>query len=78
MQSGRTILLGGLIKESVSKTEGGVPMASNIPVIGDLFRQHSDTGFRQELIVMITPRVIRHSSQIENITRMLRGVIPIR
>lgn len=78
VQSGRTVLLGGLIKESVQKTDGGIPGAMNLPVLGDLFKQHTDTLIRQELIVMITPRVIRHSSEIENITRLLRSQIPIR
>ncbi len=78
VQSGRTILLGGLIKDSVQKTDGGIPVAMNLPIIGDLFKQHSDTAIRQELIVMITPRVIRHASQVENIARMLRGLVKIR
>jgi general secretion pathway protein D len=77
-QSGSTILLGGLIKDSMNRTETGVPVARSIPYVGELFKQTSDTVTRQELIVMITPRVIRHSSQIEYITRQLRGQLHIR
>lgn len=77
-KSGTTILLGGLIKDGVNKTETGIPVARNIPYVGELFQQHEDHATRQELIVLITPRVIRHSMQLENITRQLRGQLHIR
>ncbi len=77
-KSGATILLGGLIKDSITKVESGVPVLKDIDLIGELFKTTEDTARRQELIVLITPRVIRSSAQIENITRQLRGVMHIR
>ena len=73
-QSGRTILLGGLIQERMDLREDGVPVASQLPVVGALFRQNSTDQIRTELLVLITPRVVRASSEIEAITRMLQGV----
>jgi general secretion pathway protein D len=73
-QSGRTVLLGGLIQERKELTENGVPIASNIPVLGQLFRSNNDDRQRTELLVLITPRVSRASAEIEEITRMLQGV----
>src|SRR5690606_11189785 len=73
-QSGRTVLLGGLIQERKELTENGVPIASNIPVLGQLFRSNKDDRQRTELLVLITPRVSRASAEIEEITRMLQGV----
>jgi general secretion pathway protein D len=78
VQSGRTILLAGLIQDRIDKQENGVPIVRTVPVLGDLFKQTTDKAARIELILMITPRVIRRSSQIENITRLLRGQIKIR
>jgi general secretion pathway protein D len=78
VQSGRTILLAGLIQDRIDKQENSVPVVRTIPVIGDLFKQTTDKSTRVELILMITPRVIRRTSQIENITRLLRGQIKIR
>jgi general secretion pathway protein D len=77
-KSGSTILLAGLIKDSVKRTTTGVPVLQELAIVGDFFKQSSDEGRREELIVMITPRVIRNSAQIENITRELRGLLHIR
>lgn len=73
-QSGRTILLGGMIQDRIQKQEDGVPGAMRVPVLGSLFKQHRSTLQRTELLVLITPRVVRSSGEIEAITRMLQGV----
>lgn len=73
-QSGRTVLLGGLIQEKKELGEKGIPIAASIPVVGQLFRSNSDSRQRTELLVLITPRVSRASMEIEEITRTLRGL----
>jgi len=73
-QSGRTILLGGLIQDRLHRIEDGVPGISRVPVLGGLFRQNTTKTERSELIVLITPRVVRSSSEIEGITRLLQGM----
>ena len=78
VQSGSTIMLAGLVQESTNLTESGIPVARSIPVIGDLFKQRVDKATRSELIVLITPRVIRRSIELENITRQMRGMTHIR
>lgn len=72
VQSGRTIVLGGLIQERSDLTESGVPVLKEVPLIGELFKQTQNNSQRIELLVLITPRVIRRSSQIEKITDLLR------
>lgn len=72
-QSGRTLLLGGLIQDRIEKGENGVPGISRIRGIGNLFKQNKAAAQRTELLVLITPRVVRSSSEIEGITRMLQG-----
>src|SRR5690606_22245069 len=61
-QSGRTILLGGLIQDRLHRIEDGVPEIARVPVLGGLFRQNTTKTERSELIVLITPRVVRSSS----------------
>jgi general secretion pathway protein D len=78
VQSGATIMLAGLVKEGSDLTESGIPIARSLPIVGDLFKQRLDKATRQELIVLITPRVIRHSTQLENITRQMRGMMHVR
>lgn len=58
VQSGQTVLLGGLIQESEAQSRSGVPFLSRVPFLGALFRTDMDTGERTELIVLITPKVI--------------------
>ncbi|MEL6839006.1 MAG: secretin N-terminal domain-containing protein [Pseudomonadota bacterium] len=72
VQSGRTALLGGLIQDSQTDVVTGIPVVSDIPVVGELFKQTNNTIARTELLVMITPRVVRKPSQLDNITRQLR------
>jgi general secretion pathway protein D len=78
VQSGATIMLAGLIQDGSNKTETSVPVVSRVPIVGELFKQTDDVASRQELIVLITPRVVRNSSQMENITRQMRALVHIR
>lgn len=68
VQSGQTVLLGGLIGEDESKSRNGVPGLSKIPVIGNLFGSTDKSRTRTELIVMITPRVIGNAVDARSIT----------
>jgi general secretion pathway protein D len=53
-----TIMLGGLIETSKSKTASGVPYLKDIPVLGYLFRSSSSKEIRNEMIVLIRPTVL--------------------
>jgi general secretion pathway protein D len=77
-QSGRTILLGGLIQDRLETNESGVPVLRATPVLGDLFKTRTDRVRRVELLVMLTPRVVRHTSQIEDITRLIKSQLHTR
>jgi general secretion pathway protein D len=69
---GQTIALGGLIQESNNQTNTQVPGAGNVPVIGALFRNRSDTIAKTELLILITPRVIRNGQESRTVTDELR------
>ncbi|MCH8147165.1 MAG: type II and III secretion system protein [Planctomycetes bacterium] len=58
VRDGRTVVIGGLIREDLSETRTQVPILGNIPLIGHLFRRKVDTISRNEIIVLITPRFI--------------------
>ncbi|MDX6767341.1 MAG: secretin N-terminal domain-containing protein [Candidatus Methylacidiphilales bacterium] len=53
-----TVILGGLIEDTASRTETGVPILKDIPLLGYLFKTTNINRPRNELIVMIQPRVI--------------------
>lgn len=62
---GQTILLGGLIKEKNSNTIAKIPLLGDIPYLGYLFKTNSDALERTELVLLITPRIIRSTQQID-------------
>lgn len=70
--NGQTIALGGLIEESNNRTNSKVPGAGDVPVFGALFRNRKDTAARTELLVLITPQVIRNGRESREITAELR------
>jgi general secretion pathway protein D len=72
IQSGKTIVLGGLILESDSTGKSGIPILHKLPVLGPLFGSTTNEFGRTELIVLITPRVIDSSGEAEKVTSELR------
>lgn len=72
VQSGTTALLGGLIQERSDNGENGIPLLRRIPGLGDLFNRRSNSNSRTELLIMITPRVVRNSDGLDDLTRRLR------
>lgn len=69
---GQTIALGGLIQESNNQTNTQVPGAGDVPVLGALFRNRSDKVAKTELLILITPRVIRNGQESRTVTDELR------
>jgi general secretion pathway protein D len=68
VQSGQTVLLGGLIKQDNAESVSAVPYLGKIPGLRWLFGNTSKSKDRTELIVLITPRVITSSSQSRQVT----------
>jgi len=58
IKNGNTIILGGLITNSKGKTHSSVPVLSEIPLLGAAFRHTGNSLTSQELIFVITPRII--------------------
>jgi general secretion pathway protein D len=73
VKNGDTIALGGLITESKSKSKSGVPYLQKIPVLGALFRDTDKQTIRTELILLITPRVMRDDNEFQNVMDDLRN-----
>jgi len=56
---GETIVLGGLISDNVSDNKNGVPYLYNLPIIGSLFGGTKKENEKTELVILITPRVVK-------------------
>ncbi len=72
INSGQTIVLGGLIRNSETENEGGIPGLYKIPFIGKLFGNTSIENRRTELVVLLTPRVVRNNIDAKRITDEFR------
>jgi len=57
--NGWTGVLGGLIANNYSKTNSGVPFLKDLPLVGSAFQANSVSGDRTELLILITPHIVR-------------------
>ena len=72
VQSGQTMVMGGLIQETKANTSNGLPLLSRIPVLGGLFGTQELKNNRNELIFFITPRVVESEVDLRGIIEDLR------
>jgi len=72
VQSGQTMVMGGLITENKQNSSAGLPLISRIPIIGGLFGQQTLTNNRTELVMFITPRVVETELDLKGIVEDLR------
>ncbi|WP_441004180.1 type II secretion system secretin GspD [Pseudocolwellia agarivorans] len=67
--SGRTIVLGGLIDEDVQESVQKVPLLGDLPFIGALFRSTSNTKRKRNLMVFLKPTIIRDGESMDKISQ---------
>jgi general secretion pathway protein D len=72
VRDGETVAIAGLIRESKDYGRTGVPFLSEIPLLGSLFGQSSRHVTRNELIILITPHVIRTVERLQEMTQELK------
>ena len=81
IQSGDTVMLAGLIRDSVSRGSSGFPGLNRIPVIGGLFGTQSSATRREETIVLLTPTIVRNPLEARELTdeygRRFRALEPL-
>ncbi len=58
VRDGNTVVIGGLFREKTVATERKIPLLGDIPGIGILFRSNVDVTTREELVILLTPRVL--------------------
>lgn len=78
INDGQTIVLGGLIDDNNAMTKNGIPLLYDLPWIGSLFGNTSYTRTKNELVVLITPRVVKSKQDSRQISdefkRKLTGI----
>jgi pilus assembly protein CpaC len=59
VRDGQSFAIAGLLNNRSDLVEDAIPLLSKLPIIGHLFRSHSDRRSRNELLVLITPHLVR-------------------
>ena len=59
LRDGETAIIGGLISEETAETERRIPLLGKLPVIGAAFRSKANLRARTELVIFLTPRLVR-------------------
>ena len=62
IKDGITIIIAGLVKDNITKTEYKIPLFGDLPIIGKGFKKTSDEIVRTETVVFITPRIVTGDS----------------
>ncbi len=73
VQDGQTVALGGLIQDNNNLSRNGLPVLSDIPVVGPLFRSTTRTNDRTELLVLLSPVVLHDAADATAATNELRN-----
>jgi general secretion pathway protein D len=60
---GQTVVLGGLMREDVQKTEDRTPIIGDIPIVGRLFRTNVDQHIKRNLVIFVTARLVTPGGQ---------------
>lgn len=64
IKDGETLVIGGMIRENEQKTISKLPVLGDLPGIGAMFRNSSTTKEKQELVIMLTPKIVKDSEDI--------------
>ena len=75
MQSGETVVLGGLMLENTTEGRSGIPVLQDIPLLGKVFSRTTQDTFRTELLVTVKPQVITNDRDMRKVTEELRRQI---
>ena len=66
IKDGETLIIGGMLKENESKSVNKIPLLGDLPGIGMFFRSTTSEKEVQELVIMLTPRIIKETEDLVN------------
>ena len=77
LKDGGSLLMGGLISDNSSAGQKGIPGLARLPLFGRLFRNNTYQGDRTELIIMVTPYVIRDYEEGAALTEQIKSQLEL-
>ena len=77
MRNGTTVVIGGLIRDSLDDTVSKIPVLGDIPLLGALFSSTSKRTIKRELMIFLTPYVAYTAMELEEITQLEKSRLKI-
>ncbi len=74
---GHTVVLGGLMRDNESIIENKIPLLGDIPIIGNLFKKTKKTVLKTELLIFLTPRILKNIKDLQEMTRESKDKLAI-
>lgn len=72
----QTAIIGGLIEDANSNVKSGLPWASDVPIVGDLFARRDDSTQKSELVIFIRPIIVKNpnvdNGDLQSVSRFLK------
>lgn len=75
VKDGETIILGGIIRSTVTATTRKIPLLGDIPILGNLFKTSTKENSKTELLVFLTPRIVRNPEEAGKLKDDLQGAM---
>ena len=75
VRDGQTIVIGGLISDRFERRDQKVPLLGDLPLIGGLFRSHTETHRKTEFLIVLTPHIIYSPSEFDRIDDLTNNEI---
>ena len=69
VKDGQTIVIGGLFRDKITTTKTQIPVLGDLPIVGAAFRGTTDKSERQEVMVLLTPHIIKEPGQLNGQAR---------
>ena len=76
VKAGNTVVLGGLMREQIQRSASKVPLLGDLPLLGTLFRSTTSRRSKSELLLFLTPHVVRTSAESARITDEEKSRLP--
>lgn len=69
VKDGATAVMAGLIRDSATRKRNQAPILGDIPVLGSLFGKRSSSGDKRNMVVLVTPHIIKEGTDLERVTQ---------
>ncbi|MEK7675181.1 MAG: hypothetical protein AAB676_05010 [Verrucomicrobiota bacterium] len=70
---GQTVIIGGLMQNNQAETESKIPILGDIPLLGAAFKRKTKENVKTELIIFLTPHIVKEPAQIAALTAAEKG-----